>query len=1681
MASTKIDELQLQISSDASTAIGQLNDLATALDNAAASAASLSRANGALNVFAIGLERIAGANLTRAVENLTALSKLDLSNLKNKNIDININVNGATEMERFKYATQDAVKDITKDAGKMAAALGQKYNVDTDGIKELTEHYKTLISALGNKDGAGASSAMYSIFDTIVQHGKMSAAELRGVKEEYLREYNDLKGIQAGTSGLAKTDIERLAGKGFLGNLKKGATGIDSDWSEIVDANQQSLTTLGQTADNTGDQLEKLAERLSYLRDMLEPKDITDDNIINDIAESAQQAVDRTQALLDASTDKHMKKSANKIQLDLTVDNNTIERQIQTAINKATSKTYNTNPIKLKIDQQQLRDNVEAAFASVDIAKLPQFAQGFKDVSNAISTMNQSSSKDSGITKFTNSLRRLIEVDTSKFDVMTFRLITDVITDLANTGDVSKSLNRFVSSIARLANAGDKTKATADGMTLLIPKLKDAIKWFRKAGEVSGSVNQFIAGLASLASAGDKTAITAQNLKALTKEVVSFLKYLRNAPEISDNLAMTIQGLGNLAAAGVKTSKALEEVNNAGNRTNSVFNSALSKAANSVANDFKKVLQIVLKLGASGVKALGSFMQKVGLIPSAAAGIDRTAITFSNLLRAIVPFYGIRGLFDWAKGATEAGSAIVEVENVINTSFGSLKKGYDDISGYIYKWAQTTIDTFGVSELAAKQYAGRLMAMFNSSGFDLTEGMRDSAAKMTTDLIERAGDIASFYDIGVDEAMTKMQAGLAGQVRPLRALGINMSVANMEAFAMSQGINTSWKEMDQASQMALRYQYILYATQYAEGDFAKTSMSMANQVRLLQLNFQMLSTTIGQGLVSAIAPVISWLNALIKRLIQAANAFRTFMWTLFGKPLAAAKGVVNEMAGYMDDAADSASDLGGAGGSAGDGLGSAADSAKELKKNLSVLPFDELNQLAKDTDSASSGGSGGGGAGGGGGIGGIGDLGLSDLSDIDIDSSPTIEAINRWAARIREAFQKHQWANLGRIVAEGINAGFQYIYDVLDWEKLKPKIVDGFITPFQTAFNSMMAWIDWSLVGQTFARGLNDVVYTLRAWITGFDWKAYGGYFAEGLNSMINGWDADAFGRLIADKFKMAWDFFGGWVEDFNFVSLGSKLKIGFTSFLDELDPAEMGDSLADFLNGLADMIIAFFEDDDVVTDMSDAFSEFVNNFLETLDSEKLSQAISTITEALKKTLKESIKKIDKSELATDLGNVLSALPWGTIALAVGAKAGASLATSIFGGMMFKSVAQKLITQSVSEALAEAGVSGGTGAGASAGAGAGASAGAKGAAGVLGTGMSAGAILAGTGIMGGLMALGVAMRKFADEHGGVAKGANLNTDRSFGTTQTAPKAQNAAGYSTQIQTVPQATKTQNVVTTTLKGITDKSFSNLLANKAELFKDPVAVKTGDGNETSKLKELRENFHGIVSNTATKTADGYRTQEFNNTKSQYHGIFSDWATKNVEGHRTSEFNTTRSLFHGIVSNWATKTADGYRTGDFKTAKSQYDSLNDKWVTAHIDVDVESAVNEVYADINGAVETIFKLRWNAKGGLFTRPIVFQGFGEAGAEAAIPLERKSTMKRIASAIVDSGGMTTGNSAELANEIAMRVAPIIMSAVSAQNERPVNVNATLYTEDNEVLARAVNQGNRSLDKRYNPVAQFSY
>ncbi len=176
--------------------------------------------------------------------------------------------------------------------------------------------------------------------------------------------------------------------------------------------------------------------------------------------------------------------------------------------------------------------------------------------------------------------------------------------------------------------------------------------------------------------------------------------------------------------------------------------------------------------------------------------------------------------------AIDYASNLTEVQNVVDVSFGASAQKVNE-------WSKTTLQAYGINELTAKQYAGTMGAMLKSSGL-AGESVTDMSMKMA----ELAGDMASFYNLRTEDAFYKIRAGISGETEPLKALGINMNICNLEAYALSQGITTAYKDMSQAEQVQLRYNYLMQAGADSIGDFSRTQGSLANQQRLLTENIR---------------------------------------------------------------------------------------------------------------------------------------------------------------------------------------------------------------------------------------------------------------------------------------------------------------------------------------------------------------------------------------------------------------------------------------------------------------------------------------------------------------------------------------------------------------------------------------------------------------------------------------------------------------------------------------------------------------------------------------------------------------------------------------------------------------------------------------------------------------------------
>ena len=350
-------------------------------------------------------------------------------------------------------------------------------------------------------------------------------------------------------------------------------------------------------------------------------------------------------------------------------------------------------------------------------------------------------------------------------------------------------------------------------------------------------------------------------------------------------------------------------------------------------------LKVVITAETSGLKkeldSLKTQLSKTEKTVTKTTGGIKKAL--SSLTKGFTATAIVYGLIKVGKQAVQTASDLQEVQNVVEVSFGSMSAEVD-------KFAENALKKFGLSKLSAKQFASTFMAMSNGMGVAAEAGKN-----MSLNLTALSADMASFYNVEQDVAFTALKSVFTGETESLKRFGIVMTEANLEAYALSQGITKSYSAMSQAEKVALRYSFVLNATKGAQGDFARTSNNWANQVRILKEQFKELAGIIGNGLLKVLQPLIILLNKVLGLAIGVANALSQ---AFGGKKIKESSTSVSNMASGMGDIASGAEDTS-------SGLESADKSAKKLKRTLAG--FDQLNVLStSDSGSSTSSGAGGG-------------------------------------------------------------------------------------------------------------------------------------------------------------------------------------------------------------------------------------------------------------------------------------------------------------------------------------------------------------------------------------------------------------------------------------------------------------------------------------------------------------------------------------------------------------------------------------------------------------------------------------------------------------------------------------------------------------------------------------------------
>lgn len=490
-----------------------------------------------------------------------------------------------------------------------------------------------------------------------------------------------------------------------------------------------------------------------------------------------------------------------------------------------------------------------------------------------------------------------------------------------NASGAKRSLDQLC---ATLGKVSAKTTAEASGLTAVSSAL----------GRVTRAANSVKpTGIDKLAQSIGNLKLTKSNLGNIERLPAVLSKFSQfNGSAFNAQAAQVASGLDRMAAAAKRYTQAMSAMPRSMRGIASMSRSVTAANAN---------LSMAAQQAASGASAMASNVSSASGETSSLMGKINSLVSKFSTLDVVMSGVG-RGL----NRALQEASQYVEDQNLAAVV---LEEHYESMYDY-WDRAQSLM---GVDAAQAIKYQGYFQELMTGMGIAGSE-----AANMSKQLTQLGYDLSSFENISIDDAMLKLQSGISGELEPLRRIGYDISQARMEQDKYKLSMEGSVATMTQAQKTYLRYWEIMNQVTESHGDLARSLNSPMNQVRIFQSQVQILARSLGFLLVPALNAVLPYLTALVKLLIQAAQAVAMFfgidpsswMADLSTVDTTSLQGSTAGIADNMDKTAS--------------GTQKAAKAAKEFKKQL--LGFDQINNIT-DSNSSDSGAGGGGGAGAGGG------------------------------------------------------------------------------------------------------------------------------------------------------------------------------------------------------------------------------------------------------------------------------------------------------------------------------------------------------------------------------------------------------------------------------------------------------------------------------------------------------------------------------------------------------------------------------------------------------------------------------------------------------------------------------------------------------------------------------------------
>jgi phage-related protein len=609
--------------------------------------------------------------------------------------------------------------------------------------------------------------------------------------------------------------------------------------------------------------------------------------------------VDRLEIVIETATQK-----ANK-ELDKLISK---LNQVSTSLRSVASAAQQINKVNNAISKSALKANQAGAATQ-------KMAQQIRTSSDSI--VNSSAIERMELEKKYRVLNTLLSVYSGlnkNMKMIGMPMPTNGDTLSLQVGNASDQYRQFTEQAYQTHQAEQENMArTRAAWQAFIEQMKEAFARINLMSETYSELNAKVADYDGAVASAMNAVV---KLRGATEEYRVALEGVTDVTNLSQErqaeIAEAYKKVANAAseaAAAQEILKAAETQNNAGFGMSSLIGKDINKEMAQFNAEYTKV-----RYNAAEVN------QEIEKHKTGFNGTNNSLLKLRRTLLNILSLvYVIRKGWNYINKALDFGETI----NLFQTVFRKIGLDAGEQFEFAFleraeEFRDTLANVLSLDPNEIMNYMANFTQMANSMGL-----VSESAYRISESLTLLGADVASLFNIDIDSAMERLKAGLSGQIRPMRMLGVDISKTSLQMIALKYGITDSIETMDAAAKVQLRYLAMTEQLTIAMGDMARTLDSPANQLRILQQQWTNFSRTLGTVFVPMITKILPILNGLVMA-------------------LGSLTGSLAEVAGYSDpDFTDETI-------YALEGLDDAADEADDTLQKLKATlgGFDELNILS---------------------------------------------------------------------------------------------------------------------------------------------------------------------------------------------------------------------------------------------------------------------------------------------------------------------------------------------------------------------------------------------------------------------------------------------------------------------------------------------------------------------------------------------------------------------------------------------------------------------------------------------------------------------------------------------------------------------------------------------------------------